>query len=765
VKPGQRVEAAVRAQFGRPVRGERVTLTEGLAVLCAHHAWRTVAFWAGAIVVAFVLVGAVLGDKLTSEGNVTNDADSLRANNLQSKRFPQREGFDELVIVRSQALRVDDDLFRARVTQLAAAVGATGATDSVRSPYTNGDRRLLSPDRNAAVIPISLAEPGEDHVERVMEVVERFDGRAGFEVAITGEFTFDRDLGEVVDRDLQNGELRLGLPAALIVLVIVFGALVAAVLPLLLAIVSIAVALGLTALVAVQWELSLFVTNMLVVMGLALGIDYSLFVVSRFREERLSGREKNHAIVAAGATASRAVLFSGSAFVIAMTGLLLVQSTIMRSIALGAILAGIVSVAAALTLLPAVLQLLGDRVSALRVPVVGRQLDRPGGGGSRFWGASVARVIRRPAISLAVGAILLLAAAVPVLELSTGAAGISTLPDDLASKQGYLALQRSFPAASAEPAQVVIDGAVSSPEVRGAIKRLEGRLAGDPRFGPASLQMNPPGDLGVLIVPLVGDALNDRAVEAVRELRAEYIPAAFADSGATALVTGTTAENIDRSDVMSQWLPIMLVFVLGLSFLLLTLAFRSVVVAATAIALNLLSVGAAYGLLVLVFQEGVGSGLLGFEQADTIEAWVPLFLFAVLFGLSMDYQVFLLSRIRERYSQTRDNAGAISFGIGSTARIVTGAALIIVAVFAGFAAGDLVMFQQMGFGVAVALLIDATLVRCVLVPAAMQLLGERNWYLPGWLKWLPHFDVEGQADQPSDSVAAGAPAEVSAQGR
>jgi putative drug exporter of the RND superfamily len=665
------------------------------------------------------------------------------------------------VIVRSETLRVDDDQFRAKVTQLAAAVGASGATESVRTSYTNGDRSLLSPDRHATMIPISLAEPGEDHVEQVMEVVRQFDGQAGFDVAITGEFTFDRDLGEASESDLQNGELRLGLPAALIVLVIVFGALTAASLPLLLAIVSIAVALGLTALVAVQWELSLFVTNMLVAMGLALGIDYSLFVVSRFREERASGREKNDAIAAAGATASRAVLFSGSAFVIAMTGLLLVQSTIMRSLAVGAILVGIVSVAAALTLLPAVLHLLGDRVNALRVPVAGRQLDRPGGGGSRFWGAIVLRVIRRPAICLAAGVVLLLAATVPVLGLNIGAAGISTLPDDLASKQGYLALQRSFPAASAEPAQIVIDGAVSSPEVRGAIERLEGRLAGDPRFGPASLEGNPSGDLGVLIVPLVGDALSDRPVEAVRELRAEYIPAAFAESGAAVLVTGTTAENIDRSDVMSEWLPIVLVFVLGLSFVLLTLAFRSVVVAATAIALNLLSVGAAYGLLVLVFQEGVGSGLLGFQQVDTIEAWVPLFLFAVLFGLSMDYQVFLLSRIRERYAQTRENTDAISFGIGFTARIITGAALIIVAVFAGFAAGDLVMFQQMGFGVAVALLIDATLVRLVLVPAAMQLLGERNWYLPGLLQWLPHFEVERQPEQASDGVAAGAPAEVS----
>jgi uncharacterized membrane protein YdfJ with MMPL/SSD domain len=733
-------------------------LTQRLAVLCARRPWRTIAAWLGAIVVAVVLVGALLGDNLTSEGEVTNDPESLRGEDLLLERFPQQESFDELVVVRSETLRVDAAPFRARVEELAKALRETGAIDSARTGSVGADGALVSRDGHAVMAPITLVEPGEDHVEEVIEVVDRFDGEAGFAVAITGEFTLDRDFGEVSERDLQNGELRLGLPAALIVLVVVFGALVAASLPLVLAIVSIAVALGLTALVAAQWELSLFVVNMLTGMGLALGIDYALFVVSRFREERARGREKIDAIAAAGATANRAVLFSGSAFVLAMTGLLLVQSTIMRSLALGAILVGIVSVVAALTLLPAVLQLLGDGVNRLRVPVLGRQIDRGAGGESRFWGAIVGRVIKRPAISLAAGVIFLLLLAVPVLGLNVGSAGISTLPDDLPSKQGYLALQRSFPDVSADPALIVIDGSVPSPAVRSAIGRLEERLSGDPRFGRTSLQVNPAGDLGVLSVPLAGDALSDSAVAAVRELRDEYVPAAFTNSDASVLVTGTTAENIDYYDVMSRWLPIVLVFVLGLSFVLLTVAFRSVVVAATAIVLNLLSVGAAYGLLVLVFQEGVGAGLLGFQQVDVIEAWVPLFLFAVLFGLSMDYQVFLLSRIRERYSETRHNTDAISFGIGSTARIITGAALIIVAVFAGFAAGDLVMFQQMGFGVAIALLIDATLVRSVLVPAAMQLLGDRNWYLPGWLQWLPHFDVEGHAEEaPGDAAPAPRP--------
>ena len=255
----------------------------------------------------------------------------------------------------------------------------------------------------------------------------------------------------------------------------------------------------------------------------------------------------------------------------------------------------------------------------------------------------------------------------------------------------------------------------------------------------------------MLSVPVAGDADGPEATAAIRHLRADLIPQAFGDVDAVVLVGGTSAENVDYFDIVGSWLPIVFAFVLGLSFILLTVAFRSIVIPAVAIALNLLAVGAAYGLLVLVFQKGVGNEIFGFQQVDTVEAWVPLFLFSVLFGLSMDYQVFLLSRIKERYTQTGDTAGSVAFGVGSTARLITGAALIIIAVFGGFAAGDLVMFQQMGFGVAVALLVDATIVRCVLVPASMKLLGDHNWYLPSWLNWLPEVHVEGHAsNQPED---------------
>jgi RND superfamily putative drug exporter len=480
-------------------------------------------------------------------------------------------------------------------------------------------------------------------------------------------------------------------------------------------------------------------------MGLALGIDYSLFILSRFREERSQGREKLDAIVTSGSTASRAVLFSGAAFVLAMTGLELVPNTIMRSLATGAILVGIVSVAAALTLLPAVISLLGDRIDSLRVPYFGR--TAAGGAESRFWGRIVRAVLRQPVVSLVAAVGLLLAAAVPVLSLESGTSGISTLPDRFESKQGFILLNREFPGQTTDPVTIAVEGDSASPAVRTAVEELQSRLAERRIFGEATTETSPDGRLIVLTVPVAGDSVSAAAVAAVRDLRADVIPATFAGSGAEAFVGGATAEDIDYYDVMDEWLPIVFLFVLGLSFILLTIAFRSIVVPATAIAMNLLSVGAAYGLLVLVFVEGVGNEIFGFQQVDIVEAWVPLFLFAVLFGLSMDYQVFLLSRIRERYAQTGDNEDAISFGVGSTARLITGAALIIIAVFAGFARGDLVMFQQMGFGIAVALFIDATIIRSVVVPATMTLLGRWNWFLPSWLSWLPDVHVEGHEEE------------------
>jgi putative drug exporter of the RND superfamily len=716
--------------------------TKSLAAAAARHPWRAIGAWIAVLALALVAIISLLGGSLATEGEPTNNPESQRALDARDRAFPPEPGevVTDVVVVRSDRYTVDSPEFSSFVRALASRSDIP-ALSNAQTYLDDGARSLVSQDRHATIVQIGLDDDGE--TEDVIEAVERADESPAFAVAVTGEETLDHDFNLLSQEDLENGELKFGLPAAVIILLLVFGAVVAGLVPLMMAIVSILVALGLTALLAQQFDLSVFVVNMLTGMGLALGTDYSLFVVSRYREERGGGRDKYAAIEASGATASRAVLFSGTVFVIAMFGMLLVPNSIMRSLAVGAILVGIVSVVAALTLLPAVLGLLGDRVNALRIPIIGARSVEQSNPEGRFWSAIVQRVLRRPALSLALTAGVLIALAAPIFGLHVGTSGVSSLPDRFASKQGFVALERDFPQATTDPVEIVVPSDASGEDVAGALERLRSTLAADPRFGGGEIRRSADGEAAVLEVPVQGDPSGSEAVDAVRKLRSETVPRTFEGTGAEALVGGQSSEDIDYFDSVIDPAPWVIALVLLLTFLLLTVVFRSVVVAGTAVALNLLSVGAAYGLLVLVFQEGVGADLLGFQTTDTIEAWVPLFLFSVLFGLSMDYQVFLLSRIRERYDETGDTTEAVSFGVGSTARIITGAALIIVAVFIGFARGDLIMFQQMGFGVAVALLIDATIIRSVLLPSAMKLLGNANWYLPRWLEWLPRIQIEG----------------------
>jgi uncharacterized membrane protein YdfJ with MMPL/SSD domain len=717
-------------------------VTERLGRASSRHPWRTILAWAGAIVVALGLAATLLPGNLTTEGHVTGSPESARAEKAFFSRFPpDKNAVDELVVVRSATLTARDPAFRQFGARLLAQARASGVVHRERV-------LAVSKDRHAVLIGIQRKADVDD----LLPVVERADGQDGFQVAMTGEGTLDHDFNEASQHDLESGELKFGLPAALIILLLVFGAVLAGVIPLGMAFVAIIVALGLCAPIAAAFSLSVFFVNMLTGMGLALGIDYSLFVVSRYREERAGGLAELDSIGAASATASRAVLFSGSVFVIALTGMLLVPSNIMKSLAVAAIAVGIVSVLAALTLLPALLGLLGDRVNALRLPIVGRNIGS--GGEGRFWGGVVRGVMRRPVIYLVAFSALLIALAIPTIGLKLGASGVSTLPDRLIAKQGFEALARDFPQASSSPALITISGDMHSPQVRAAIARLRASLARDPAFGRSDLRF---GDgVAAIGVEIGGDKTGEEALDAIRHLRSTTIPQAFQGTDAEVLVGGDTADNVDYIDAMNSWLPPVFAFVLGLSFILLTIAFRSIVVAATSMVLNLLSVGAAYGLVVLVFLHGVGSGLLGFQQVDAIDAWVPLFLFSVLFGLSMDYQVFLLSRIKERYDVSGSTPEAVEWGVSSTARLITGAALIIVAVFSGFAMGDLVMFQQMGFGIAVALLIDATIIRSVLLPAAMCLLGKWNWYLPAWLEWLPRIQIEAERrEEPVPAMSAG----------
>ena len=716
-------------------------MTERLARAASRRPWPVVAAWILAVVLALAAIALLLPGALTSEQRLTNNPSSYQADSIVEARFAKAE-VDEIVIARSVRFTVADPRFQEFVQRLYAQGRATGAIAGARSWYTTKDPTLVSADRHATLVPLILGRNPSKGIDKIVAVVQKADRNPDFTVRIVGHWTIDRDFNALAQHDLKHGEAAFGGPAALFILLLVFGALVAATIPLLLAIVAILIALGIVAVLAHTFELSIFVVNMLTAVGLALGIDYSLFVLSRYREERAAGRSKEDAIAAAGATSSRAVFVSGTAFAVALLGMLLVPDNIMRSLAIGAIVVAVVSVLAALTLIPAILGLLGDRINAVRVPFVGR-IVVSGEREARFWGRIVAIVLRRPGVSLVVSAALMLALAYPVLDLKTGFPAVSVFPDRTVSKQGFLALDRGFRAGRAAPVRVVIEGNVGSQQVQDAIGRLERLLAKDPAFALGQVELAK--NVALLSASLHGAASDPGPIRAVRKLRGYYIPTAFAGTKARVLVGGETSKDIDYFDTMDYWLPRVFAFVLALSFALLLIAFRSIVVALKAILLNLLSVGAAYGLLVLVFEKGVGAGLLGFRHVDSVVAWVPLFLFCVLFGMSMDYHVFLLSRIRERFLQSGDNTEAVAHGVRTTARLITGAALIIIAVFVGFSTGDLVMFQQMGFGVAVALLLDATIVRAVLVPAAMKLLGTWNWYLPSWLEWLPQLRVESRA--------------------
>jgi RND superfamily putative drug exporter len=730
-------------------------LTGRLARASSARPWRTLALWGVAIVLSVAAIAALLGSTLTTDAEMTNDPESYRAYDLIGEHFPPSTDYvNELVVVHSPTREVGDAAFRSRVTELASVIAETGVVqEPVRTFYSTSEPTLVAPTRHTTVIPLGLGGDGEVAVERLIPLVDEAES-GGFETAITGEFTADRDFSTLAEEDLQKGELQFGLPVALLVLLLVFGALVAGLLPVVVALVSIVVALGLTALLGQGFELSVYVVNMISGMGLALGIDYSLFVVSRYREERNLGNEKLAAIGSVGSTASRAVLFSGTAFVLAMVGMVLVPDTILRSLAAGAIFVGIVTVVAALTLLPAALALLGDRVNAGRVPWLGRRIEQSAGTEGRIWSRVVRSVMRAPALAAALSAGALLVAAVPLLGIETGLTGVRDLPDRFAAKQGFSLLEREYGVGTVDSVEVVVRGDVESDEVDRRVSRVAELLGKDPTFRNPEVSKSPDGALALVEALIAGDSRDERSLQAVERLRSDVLPAVFAGVDADVLVTGETAEVIDYRELTDLWLPIVFVFVLALSFVLLTVAFRSVVLAGVAIGLNLLSVGAAYGLIVLVFLKGVGRDLLGFTEVEVIAAWLPLFLFAVLFGLSMDYTAFLLSRIRERAAAGASTSDAVVYSVGSTARLITGAALIIIAVFVGFAAGDQVEFQQMGFGVAVSLLIDATLVRLVLLPAVLALLGERTWYLPRWLGWLPHVDIDSPGGNPQERIPA-----------
>jgi RND superfamily putative drug exporter len=726
--------------------------TEALAEASARRPWRVIGLWLAVLIGSFAVIGTLLSGALTTQAHLTNNPESTRADKL----LEEWRGVDhdrEIVIVQSDELTVDEPAFKAKVEDIFGRVTALGPDIVLggRNFYADNDPSLVSADKRTTIMQFTMAgddETASDNIGELLAITD--EDHAPFRVLNAGGAAAGDEIGHIAQDDLQKGEM-IGVPFALLVLVLVFGALTAAIIPIILGILSIVIAVGITAIFGQVFQFSFFVTNVITMIGLAVGIDYSLFVVSRYREERARGLEKYEAIHAAGATASRAVFFSGMTVVFALMGMLLVPSTIFRSLGAGAVIVVIVSVLVSLTLLPAIIGLMGDRVNSLRVPFVGRAITRQNfehtGG---FWDRITHIVMRYPVVSIIAAFAVMVALAVPYFDINSGSAGVRTLPPNTESYQAFALLQKDFNFGLTTPTEIVIhDGDITRADVQARIDDLTTALDQNPLYGPPTFESSPDKSTGLLSVAINADPTSEEAIDAVRNLRDELIPTAFAGSDVQVLVTGRAASGIDYIDTTNGYTPVVFIFVLGLSFVLLTVVFRSLVVPLKAIVMNLLSVGASYGLLVLVFQKGVGNEIFGFQQVDVIEAWVPLWTFSILFGLSMDYHVFLLSRIRERFNKTDDNKESVAFGVRSTAGIITGAALIMASVFGGVALGDLVMFQQMGFGLAVAVLLDATIVRSVLVPAAMELLGRANWYLPNFLRWLPELRTEAPEARPT----------------
>ena len=723
-----------------------MSFTQSLARGSARRPWRTVIIWVLALVAAVALTSQLLGDALTSSITFTDEPESITASNLIEE--VRGEPTDtEFVVVTSEGIDISDPVYAAYVTEIESTLLGLGP-DVVTSVGTYlSETGPVAESGLSALLPVVVAGDGVDetgvNAEVVRDTLADVPAPDGFQALMAGPATLNSDFNTIAEEDLRTGET-IGIAVALVVLVLVFGSVVSGVIPVILGVVAIGIAMGLAALLGLFMDLSFFITNMITMIGLAVGIDYSLFIVSRYREERLHGFEKLDAISRAGATATRAVFFSGLTVVLALVGLLILPNTLFRALGLGAILVVLVAVLASMTLLPAVLSLLGDRIESLRVRRR-RTMDEQG----RMWDRITKTVMGRPVLSIVFAGGILLLAASSLFSINKGLSGVSTLPDEMESKQAFEILATEFAGGFTSPIEVVVTGS----DIPDTLANLEYDVAADGGFGPAIIDPLSTDDVAVLSVQTLGDVNSIESQEALRHLRADIVPGAVVGE-TEVFVGGETAITVDFLDQVDDYTPIVFTVVLGLSFILLMLAFRSLVIPAKAIAMNLLSVGAAYGLVVATFQADVGpvwikefAGFLGFEQVETIEAWLPLFLFSILFGLSMDYHVFLLSRIKERFDQTGNNTESVAYGLRTTGALITGAAIIMVAVFAGFAAGRLVMFQQLGFGLAIAVLLDATIVRSVLVPASMKLLGNRNWYFPTWLEWIPNISIEGHIDE------------------
>ncbi|BBB00830.1 putative integral membrane protein [Actinacidiphila reveromycinica] len=727
----------------------------------ARHRWAAVGGWL-LFVIAVLVIGQAVGRSDVDEarsvpGEVAQAATLTDDAGLQDKA-------SEMVLVQTSHGSVTDPAVRAAVADVVAAVRSTGLATAITSPY---DTQAVSKDHRSALVRFDMrgtADDAPDHVQPVLDAVAKVQhAHQGLRIEEFGDASGEHAVDDAFGSDFKTAEYS-AVPVALAILLIAFGALVAALLPVALALTAFLGASGVVALVSHAVPMSDTANSVMLLVGLAVGVDYCLFYLRREREERAAGHDAGTALRIASATSGRAILISGFTVIVAMAGMLFTGIGDFKAMGMATMIVVAIAMFGSVTVLPALLSMLGERVEKGRVPFVGRGSRGHGGGrtaddGSRFWRTVLRPVLRHPKAATLVAGGALVALAIPALSMHT--ANLSTqqeLGDGLPVIKTYEHIEAAFPGGP-DPAHVVVKAdAIDSPQVRAAIAdfRAEAVRSGA-STGPVTVTVHAAQNLARIDVPLAGGGDRGKAEADVRLLRDHVRPDTLGKvGGLRAPITGDTASSMDFTHKISSSVPPVFGFVIVFAFLLMLLSFRSLTIALTSIVLNLLSVGAAYGVLTLVFQHGVGASLVGAHDSGAVVAWLPLFLFVILFGLSMDYHVFVVSRIREARMRGLSTKAAIEKGITTTAGVVTSAAVIMVAVFAIFGTLSMQSMKQMGVGLAFAVLIDATVIRGVLLPAVMTLLDERNWYLPRWMHRLPDM-TERDAAPPLPPVPADPP--------
>jgi RND superfamily putative drug exporter len=719
----------------------------------ARHRWAAIGIW-----VLFVVLAMGLG---SAAGRVdVKDSDQIKGETHTAAKIIEDAGIEEpageTVLIQSKdaRLKATDAEFRAAVDAVVRAVGATGRVTDVSSPY---DTKTISADGRSALVQFDMrgdADTAGERVEPVLKAVEEVQkDHEALRIEEIGGASMMKTFDDAFGDDFKKAEYS-AVPVALGILLIAFGALVAALLPVLLAITAIMATMGLMGLVSHVMPMSDTANSVMLLVGMAVGVDYCLFYLRREREERAAGRDAQTALRIAAATSGRAIVVSGVTVCVAMAGMLFTGIAEFEAMGLASLMVVAVAMIGSVTVLPALLSLLGERVDKGRIPFLSRrQRSRGGSEGSRFWTAVLKGVLARPVVSVVVACGALLAIAAPALGMKTQNLTLDQeFGDSLPIVQTYNRVNEAFPGGS-DPAEVVVKADdINAPEVRDALAAFRERaVSSGASRGPVEIKLHDERNVAFVYVPLVGGSDLDKAGASLDKLRDEVRPATLGKvDGVEAPITGQVAGSKDFNDQLVGSVVPVFVFVVLFAFVLMLLSFRSLTVAVTSIVLNLLSVGAAYGILVAVFQHGWGASLVGAEGVGAIVSWLPLFLFVILFGLSMDYHVFVVSRIREARLRGRSTKDAIAHGVVTTAGVVTSAAVIMVAVFAIFGTLSMQSMKQMGVGLAAAVLIDATIIRGVLLPAVMALLGERNWYLPRWLNRLPDLTH----DEAPEAIAA-----------